>query len=53
MILQPFVQLFPRDGAGGSLASAETEKGIAVLPFENLSANKGADILLTGFRTIF
>ena len=50
MILQPFVQLFPRDGAGGSLASAETEKGIAVLPFENLSADQGSGYFADGIQ---
>ena len=50
VILQPFVQLFPRDGAGGSLAPAEAEKGIAVLPFENLSADQGNGYFADGIQ---
>jgi eukaryotic-like serine/threonine-protein kinase len=50
LILQPFVQRFPRDGATVSLAPAETEKGIAVLPFENLSADQGSGYFADGIQ---
>src|SRR5260221_6709371 len=50
MIEKPFVQWFLRDGAVGSLASAETEKGIAVLPFENLSADQGSGYFADGIQ---
>jgi TolB-like protein/Flp pilus assembly protein TadD len=50
VIFKPFGQPFPRDGAGTSLASAETEMGIAVLPFENLSADQGSGYFADGIQ---
>jgi serine/threonine protein kinase/tetratricopeptide (TPR) repeat protein len=50
LIFKPFGQLFPRDGAGTSVASAETEMGIAVLPFENLSPDQRSGYFADGIQ---
>jgi serine/threonine protein kinase len=50
LIWQPFVQTLPRDRVGSSLTAAETEKGIAVLPFENLSADQRSGYFADGVQ---
>jgi serine/threonine protein kinase/tetratricopeptide (TPR) repeat protein len=49
-LFRPFVQSPPPAGASGSVASAETEKGIAVLPFENLSADQSSGYFADGMQ---
>jgi TolB-like protein len=50
VIFKPFVQPFPRDGISASVAPGETEKGIAVLPFENLSADQKSGYFADGIQ---
>jgi TolB-like protein len=50
VLFKPFLQPFPRDGVGTSGTSAEAEKGIAVLPFENLSADQGSGYFADGIQ---
>ncbi|HET9376228.1 MAG TPA: protein kinase [Chthoniobacterales bacterium] len=50
VIFRPFAQTLPRDRVGSSLTAAETEKGIAVLPFENLSADQPSGYFADGVQ---
>jgi serine/threonine protein kinase/tetratricopeptide (TPR) repeat protein len=50
VLFKPFLQPSPRDGVGTSGTSAEAEKGIAVLPFENLSADQGSGYFADGIQ---
>src|SRR5258708_23819231 len=48
VIFKPFVQSVPSGLLGASVAPGETEKGIAVLPFENLSADQRSGYFADG-----
>ena len=50
VIFKPFPQSVPSGLVGASVAPGETEKGIAVLPFENLSADQGSGYFADGIQ---
>ncbi len=50
VIFKPFVQSVPTGLVGASVVPGEAEKGIAVLPFENLSADQGSGYFADGIQ---
>lgn len=50
VIFRPFIQSVPSGLLSAGAASGETEKGIAVLPFENLSADQGSGYFADGIQ---
>jgi TolB-like protein/Flp pilus assembly protein TadD len=50
VIFRPFIQSVPSGLVGAGAAPGDTEKGIAVLPFENLSADQGSGYFADGIE---
>jgi serine/threonine-protein kinase len=50
LVFRSFVQSVPHEVTDATVASVETEKGIAVLPFENLSADQGSGYFADGIQ---